>query len=168
MTEVSMWRLSMYDDRKCHKQGLGESSQKISIIEKVKSRYFATLLPIHFTDYTNSDMALFFTLLLLVCSLCVDSFHLKLQRFSNAASIQNIRGELPRLQSYPHSASKIQTSTKLSSLIQHSANIKPSTTYWDLYGRVPYDDWLFTTSHLTNPDLLKRSFVEAVSQRKAF
>ena len=34
---------------------------------------------------------------------------------------------------------------------------------WDKFGRVPYDDWLFTTSRLVDPNLLKRSFVEAVS-----
>jgi hypothetical protein len=34
---------------------------------------------------------------------------------------------------------------------------------WDLYGRVPYDDWLFTTNRLLDKDLLKRSFVEVVS-----
>jgi hypothetical protein len=33
---------------------------------------------------------------------------------------------------------------------------------WDLYGRVPYDDWLFSNWRLTDPNLLKRSFVEAV------
>eukprot|EP00128_Syssomonas_multiformis_P013998 Colp12_sorted_trinity150504_noHs@4283 len=35
---------------------------------------------------------------------------------------------------------------------------------WDIFGRVPYDDWLFTTSKLTDPNLLKRSFVEAINQ----
>jgi hypothetical protein len=34
---------------------------------------------------------------------------------------------------------------------------------WDLYGRVPYDDWLFKTENLISSDLLKRSYVEAVS-----
>lgn len=34
---------------------------------------------------------------------------------------------------------------------------------WDLFGRVPYDDWLFSTSRLIRPDLLRRSYVEAVS-----
>lgn len=33
---------------------------------------------------------------------------------------------------------------------------------WDLYGRVPCDDFLFSTARLANPDLLKRSFAEAV------
>eukprot|EP00981_Chlorochromonas_danica_P012213 scaffold4658_cov229-Ochromonas_danica.AAC.4 len=36
---------------------------------------------------------------------------------------------------------------------------------WDLYGRVPYDDWLFKTDRLLDPNLLKRSFVEAVRER---
>ena len=35
---------------------------------------------------------------------------------------------------------------------------------WDLYGRVPFDDFLFQTSNLIDPYLLKRSFVEAVSK----
>lgn len=34
---------------------------------------------------------------------------------------------------------------------------------WDIYGRVPYDDWLFTNWKLTNPDLYKRSLAEVVS-----
>ena len=33
---------------------------------------------------------------------------------------------------------------------------------WDLFGRVPHDDWLFTNWRLTDPDLLKRSIVESV------
>ena len=35
---------------------------------------------------------------------------------------------------------------------------------WDIYGRVPYDDWLFTTWRLTDPNLLRRSYVECVSR----
>ena len=35
---------------------------------------------------------------------------------------------------------------------------------WDLYGRVPNDEWLFSNYALTDPDLLKRSFVETVVQ----
>lgn len=34
---------------------------------------------------------------------------------------------------------------------------------WDLFGRVPHDEWLFTNKALTNPDLLKRTFLEAVT-----
>jgi hypothetical protein len=37
---------------------------------------------------------------------------------------------------------------------------------WDLYGRVPHDDWLFSTRRLASPDLLKRSFPEMVSSSK--
>ena len=33
---------------------------------------------------------------------------------------------------------------------------------WDVFGRVPHDDWLFTNWRLTDPDLLKRSIVESV------
>ena len=33
---------------------------------------------------------------------------------------------------------------------------------WDLYGRVPYDDWIFTNDNLLNPNLFKRSMIEAV------
>ena len=32
-----------------------------------------------------------------------------------------------------------------------------------MYGRVPCDDWLFSTWRLTDPDLLKQSFAEAVT-----
>lgn len=35
---------------------------------------------------------------------------------------------------------------------------------WDLYGRVPNDEWLFGNYALTDPNLLKRSFVETVVQ----
>jgi len=34
---------------------------------------------------------------------------------------------------------------------------------WDLFGRVPYDDWMFSNWVLTDPNLLKRSFVEAIT-----
>ena len=37
---------------------------------------------------------------------------------------------------------------------------------WDLYGRMPHDDWLFSNWILTDPDLLKRSFVETVRDFK--
>ncbi len=33
---------------------------------------------------------------------------------------------------------------------------------WDLYGRVPYDDWLFTNEKLLDPNLLRPSIVEAI------
>jgi hypothetical protein len=33
---------------------------------------------------------------------------------------------------------------------------------WDLYGRVPNDDWLFSNWRLTDPCLLKRSLTETV------
>lgn len=35
---------------------------------------------------------------------------------------------------------------------------------FDLFGRMPYDDFLFSTSRLVDPNLLKRSFVETVVQ----
>ena len=34
---------------------------------------------------------------------------------------------------------------------------------WDLYGRVPNDDWLFSTWRLTDPNFFKRSLAETVS-----
>lgn len=37
------------------------------------------------------------------------------------------------------------------------------TEGWDLWGRLPNDDWLFSTYRLTDPDLLKPTLVEAVS-----
>jgi hypothetical protein len=42
------------------------------------------------------------------------------------------------------------------------AAAKGGTGSWGLYGRVPHDDWLFTTARLASPSLLKRSIVEAV------
>lgn len=33
----------------------------------------------------------------------------------------------------------------------------------NLYGRVPFDDWLFTNWKLTDPNLLKKTYLEAVS-----
>lgn len=41
-------------------------------------------------------------------------------------------------------------------------DIKGSTG-WDLIGRVPYDDWLFTNEKLLDPNLLKRTLIECVS-----
>jgi hypothetical protein len=40
----------------------------------------------------------------------------------------------------------------------------PPVYGWDLFGRVPYDDWLFTNRKLLDPNLLRRSMVEAVVQ----
>jgi hypothetical protein len=34
---------------------------------------------------------------------------------------------------------------------------------WDVYGRVPHDDWLFSNWKLTNPNLLKMSLPEALA-----
>lgn len=42
------------------------------------------------------------------------------------------------------------------------AALKSSNVY-DIYGRMPHDDWLFTSWRLTDPNLLKRSYVECVS-----
>ena len=33
---------------------------------------------------------------------------------------------------------------------------------WDLFGRIPHDNWLFTNWRLTDPNLLKRSIHESV------
>ena len=38
----------------------------------------------------------------------------------------------------------------------------PGIKGWDLYGRVPYDDWLFSTWSLTSKHLLKQSLTEIV------
>lgn len=35
---------------------------------------------------------------------------------------------------------------------------------WDIFGRVPNDDWLFSNQKLLDPDVLKPSFVEAVTR----
>lgn len=42
------------------------------------------------------------------------------------------------------------------------SNAVPKPQGWDIYGRVPYDDALFTTAALTEPNLLRRSIVEEV------
>jgi len=34
---------------------------------------------------------------------------------------------------------------------------------WDLYGRLPHDDWLFSTFLLTNPKILRSSFSESLA-----
>lgn len=34
---------------------------------------------------------------------------------------------------------------------------------WDLYGRVPHDDWLFTTWRLTSPNMLRSTMTEAIA-----
>lgn len=38
----------------------------------------------------------------------------------------------------------------------------PKLYGWDLYGRVPYDDSMFSSWHLSDPNILKRSIVEEV------
>lgn len=54
--------------------------------------------------------------------------------------------------------SAIAATTTLTTTAIKDAKIKG----WDLYGRVPYDDWLFTNDKLLDPNLLKPSIVEAV------
>lgn len=52
-------------------------------------------------------------------------------------------------------------------LLQYVEALKPATLLkgaWDLFGRVPNDDFLFRTSTLVNPQLLTRSFTETVRQ----
>jgi hypothetical protein len=39
---------------------------------------------------------------------------------------------------------------------------------YDLYGRIPHDDYLFTTERLINPDLLKPTLIESVGYRFPF
>lgn len=34
---------------------------------------------------------------------------------------------------------------------------------WDIYGRIPHDNWLYSMWTLTDPNLLKRSIVESVT-----
>ena len=55
--------------------------------------------------------------------------------------------------------------TKQAFAASSTAAYKSSTASngWDIYGRVPYDDWLFSTWRLTDPNLLRRSYVECVS-----
>ena len=40
----------------------------------------------------------------------------------------------------------------------------PKINGWDLYGRVPYDDSMFSSWFLTDPNILKRSIVEEVKR----
>lgn len=44
----------------------------------------------------------------------------------------------------------------------HSASNVVNPTGWDIYGRVPFDDWLFSTDKLIEPNLLRRTMQEAV------
>jgi hypothetical protein len=47
---------------------------------------------------------------------------------------------------------------KVNAAIMNNIKIKG----WDLYGRIPHDDWIFNMWTLTDPNLLKRSFVEVI------
>jgi len=47
---------------------------------------------------------------------------------------------------------------KANAAIMNNMNIKG----WDLYGRIPHDEWIFNMWTLTDPNLLKRSFVEVI------
>jgi hypothetical protein len=46
--------------------------------------------------------------------------------------------------------------------------VKPVKSFlkstWDLFGRVPNDDFLFRTSNLISPQLLTRTFTETVNK----
>uniref|UniRef100_A0A7S0XDE2 Uncharacterized protein n=1 Tax=Chromulina nebulosa TaxID=96789 RepID=A0A7S0XDE2_9STRA len=48
--------------------------------------------------------------------------------------------------------------SKLTSSISQSSTING----WDLYGRVPFDDFIFKTSNLIDNNLLRRSMTEAI------
>ena len=47
---------------------------------------------------------------------------------------------------------------RVNAAIMNNVNIKG----WDLYGRIPHDDWIFNMWTLTDPNLLKRSFAEVI------
>jgi hypothetical protein len=43
------------------------------------------------------------------------------------------------------------------------ANAADAIKGWDLYGRVPHDDWLFSSWRLTNPRILRSSLTESIT-----
>jgi hypothetical protein len=47
--------------------------------------------------------------------------------------------------------------------VAHAAGKEIALKGWDLYGRVPYDDFLFTNDKLLDPNFLRKSFVESVA-----
>jgi hypothetical protein len=63
----------------------------------------------------------------------------------------------------PISVNLADISKMFKELSKRSTNKAVNTDMIDVYGRVPYDDFLFTNWKLTDPDLLRRSFPEAVS-----
>jgi hypothetical protein len=63
----------------------------------------------------------------------------------------------------PISVNLADISKMFKELSKRSTNKAVNTDMIDIYGRVPYDDFLFTNWKLTDPDLLRRSFPEAVS-----
>jgi hypothetical protein len=48
-------------------------------------------------------------------------------------------------------------------IIQRHVASKHAENEYDLFGRVPNDDWLFSTARLTDPNLLKQSIPEMVN-----
>lgn len=46
--------------------------------------------------------------------------------------------------------------------VAHAAGKEIALKGWGLYGRVPYDDFLFTNDKLLDPNFLRKSFVESV------
>ena len=57
-------------------------------------------------------------------------------------------------------ASLVLLSLRVSSGIARAAD--GAIKGWDLFGRVPNDDWLFSNWRLTDPNLFKRSLTETV------
>lgn len=52
-------------------------------------------------------------------------------------------------------------------LFSFSGTVSAASSFakgFDLFGRIPYDDWLFSTVRLVDANLLKRSFVETIVQ----
>ena len=56
----------------------------------------------------------------------------------------------------------ITTLMKPSKVIAATSTILNKVSGWDLYGRIPFDEWLFSTWALCDPNLLKKSYVEAI------
>ena len=84
-------------------------------------------------------------------------------------SIMSIITKLFNIKLFKHLTillSTILLFTKQAFAAASTAAYKSSTASngWDIYGRVPYDDWLFTNWRLTDPNLLRRSYVECVSK----
>jgi cbb3-type cytochrome oxidase subunit 3 len=129
---------------------------------------------------------LLFLLTLFIISCTISAFHNKYTRYSISDKISfnrkfNTKTSLNGLNLLSNNNNKIKPIMRYFKSIFYGsvfslfmplkkaiADTTSTISGWDLYGRVPYDDFLFSSWRLTDPNILKRSFAEAVNENSIF